>query len=149
MTPQELADLHASAFVEGRPWTAAEFANLLGSAHVRLLTRPGGFALTRTVAGESELLTIAVDPECQRQGIARALMEQWLGECGPDIAFLEVAADNRAARALYADFRFREVGRRQSYYVRKNAPSVDALVLRRDLTLGQEDDSRPDRSESG
>lgn len=149
MTPQELARVHAAAFVQGRPWTQAEFAALLSSPHVALTTRPGGFALTRTVAGESELLTIAVDPSCQRKGIASALMHDWLEGIEADSAFLEVAADNHPARALYEAFQFTEVGQRPAYYLRKDAPSVDALVLRRDLTLGQGHDSRTTHTESG
>ncbi|MDF1729040.1 MAG: ribosomal-protein-alanine acetyltransferase, partial [Sulfitobacter sp.] len=69
MKPADLARLHAAAFTRERPWAAAEFAALLENRHTALLTRPHGFALTRTVAGESELLTLAVDPAHQRQGI--------------------------------------------------------------------------------
>jgi ribosomal-protein-alanine N-acetyltransferase len=42
---------------------------------------------------------------------------------------LEVAADNPAARALYARAGFREVGRRRNYY-RRPARRADALILR-------------------
>jgi ribosomal-protein-alanine N-acetyltransferase len=46
--------------------------------------------------------------------------------------FLEVAADNAAARSLYAAAEFVEVGRRRRYY----AGGADALVLRRKLGQG-------------
>ena len=48
--------------------------------------------------------------------------------------FLEVAEDNRAARALYAAAGFASVGRRPAYYARPGAAdAVAALILRRDL----------------
>ena len=101
MTPAALAALHAAAFTQDRPWQEAEFASLLDSPFMQLFTRPGGFALTRTIAGESELLTLAVDPARQRQGLGRALLHDWLAALPADCdsAFLEVAADNLPARA--------------------------------------------------
>ncbi|MEP3687110.1 MAG: GNAT family N-acetyltransferase [Sulfitobacter dubius] len=138
MTAAELAALHAAAFTQDRPWQEAEFASLLDSPFVQLFTRPGGFALTRTIAGESELLTLAVDPSCQRQGIGRTLLRDWLAALPADCAsaFLEVAADNQPARALYTGENFAHIATRRAYYARIDAPAVDACILRRDLTHG-------------
>jgi ribosomal-protein-alanine N-acetyltransferase len=47
------------------------------------------------------------------------------------VMFLEVAAGNVAALALYRAAGFAEVGRRVRYY----ADGSDALVMRRDLSL--------------
>ncbi len=139
MTPAEMSALHHAAFAAERGWSAEEFKDLLDSPYVEAFTAPHGMALTRTLAGESELLTLAVDPAHQRQGVARGLMRQWMTAITgtAQTAFLEVAADNHAARALYADFGFATVATRAGYYLRKNAPSVDALVLRCTLTAGQ------------
>ncbi|UWR32719.1 GNAT family N-acetyltransferase [Sulfitobacter sp. W027] len=138
MTAAELAALHAAAFTQDRPWQEAEFASLLDSPFVQLFTRPGGFALTRTIAGESELLTLAVAPAHQRQGLGRALLRDWLAalpvDC--DSAFLEVAADNYPARALYVDEGFAQIAIRRAYYARKDAVAVDACILQRRLTHG-------------
>jgi len=138
VTPAELAKLHAAAFSRDRPWRAEEFASLLDSPLVALLSRKGGFALIRTIAGESELLTLAVDPAAQRRGLGRALVQEWLGTLPPDTtsAFLEVAEDNDAARALYAAMGFDHVATRRAYYARATGPAVDACILRRDLTRG-------------
>ena len=51
---------------------------------------------------------------------------------GAGAMFLEVAAGNAPALALYAREGFAEVGRRRRYY----SDGTDALVLRRDLTAG-------------
>lgn len=151
MTPDQLAILHRAAFTTERPWTAAEFAELLESQFVRLHPHPAGFALSRTIAGESELLTVAVHPDHQRTGIGRAVLRQWLSELAPNTesAFLEVAADNTAAITLYAAEGFAEIARRAGYYARKNAAAADALVMRRDVTFGQAWDSSASGPESG
>lgn len=134
----DLARLHWAAFTVGRPWRADEFDTLLVSPHVSLHQAPHGFALTRLVAGEAELLTLAVDPAHQRQGIAQALLKTWLEGLRnqAETAFLEVAADNGAAQALYSKLGFVEVARRAGYYSRPDGPSVDAVIMRMALTKG-------------
>ena len=49
------------------------------------------------------------------------------------MAFLEVAADNAAAQALYARAGFAESGRRRGYYRRPDGSGLDALVMQRAL----------------
>ncbi len=129
MTPKELAHLHAKAFAPQRGWAEDEFATLCGSAHVHLYCAPHGFALVRAVADEAELLTLAVDPDHHRLGIASELMRNWMSNCQAANAFLEVAADNTSAIALYCKFGFEIAGRRKAYYARKNEPRVDALLM--------------------
>lgn len=136
MTPETLAQLHRAAFLHERPWTADEFVDLCASPFVALHVRNHGFALSRTVADETELLTIAVDPRHQRCGLGRALTTAWLQESTAKIAFLEVASDNVAARALYVALGFQNAGQRAAYYARKGAPAADAIVMRRALPLG-------------
>jgi ribosomal-protein-alanine N-acetyltransferase len=137
MSPDALAALHAAAFTVDRPWTASEFECLLDNPHTTLLTRPGqGFALVRTIAKESELLTLAVDPSWQGHGIGRALVEEWIARLPRRVerAFLEVAADNTPALALYRRCGFAQIACRASYYARAGAADADALILSRELT---------------
>lgn len=131
MTPEALADLHRAAFDQDRPWSTGEFRTLLDSPHCHLEHLPCGFALWRAVAGEAELLTIATHPDHQRQGIATMLMRQWMDKARQqaDTAFLEVAADNEAAIALYKRYGFDTVARRPGYYARPGT-RTDALVMR-------------------
>jgi ribosomal-protein-alanine N-acetyltransferase len=121
-----------------RAWTRQDMAELLASPGVfgLFLQRDGkeiGFALSRVVADEAELLTIAIDAGHRRCGAGRALLRQVIeatGARGAATLFLEVAADNPAARALYAQTGFQEVGRRRGYYTRGACPAADAVVLR-------------------
>ncbi|WP_298970306.1 GNAT family N-acetyltransferase [uncultured Roseobacter sp.] len=134
MTPQQLAALHHAAFVLERPWSAQEFEDLLSNPHVMLFAKPGGFALIRSVAGEIELLTLAVGPAHRRAGVADQLMRDWMDATMGETAFLEVAADNTAARQLYTKHGFAETGRRKRYYKRPNGPAVDAVLMTKALT---------------
>lgn len=146
-----MADLHRAAFTKERPWSAREFQDLLDSPLVSAFTAPNGFALCRTVAGESELLTLAVAPSHQGRGIGRALTQEWLDSLSgvAEVAFLEVAADNLPALALYRSLRFGESGLRKAYYARAEGPAADAIVMRRRLTFGQTPESTAQTPESG
>ena len=131
MTSEELAELHAKCFTTPRSWSASEFASFQNNAF--LLTAPQGFLLGRVIADEAEILTLAVDPAARRQGLARGLVEAFKSRAiddGAVVAFLEVAADNTPAIALYLSSGFEEAGRRRDYYRRPGGSTLDALVLR-------------------
>ena len=129
-----LAALHAQAFAT--PWDAVEIAALLGGAGgFALLAEGKGFILCRAIAGEAEILTLAVAPAARRAGLGRALIEAAATTAGAAQAqalFLEVAADNDAALALYRAAGFADAGRRAGYYPRASG-AVDAVVMRRAL----------------
>jgi ribosomal-protein-alanine N-acetyltransferase len=139
VTPDQLAALHAAAFRVDRPWSAEEFASLLDNRFSLLIPHPHGFALIRTILDESELLTLAVDPLYRRQGIALSLLESWLYslETLHSRAFLEVAADNVGAIALYHRFGFTTRSTRTAYYTRQTSDPVDALLMERAVTRSQ------------
>ena len=133
-----LSLVHAAAF--DTPWSARSLAGFMSDAGAITLMAgepPQGFILIRAMAGEAEVLTLAVDPAARRKGIARTLVEAAAlaaREAGAASLFLEVAADNFAALSLYRGCGFGEVGRRAGYYRRGEGPAMDALVLKRDLT---------------
>ena len=136
MTPGALAALHKSAFTTPRPWSEAEFAALLAGAGVFYLGDARGFVMGRAVAGEAEVLTLAVAPEQRRQGVARALMQGFAAQAqaaGAETAFLEVAADNHAAIALYLSLGYAEAGRRKRYFETPHGTRIDALVMAKPL----------------
>jgi len=75
-----------------------------------------GFLVTRTPApGESEILNLAVAPECRRQGVARTLIQAWMRGIAGDI-FLEVRASNLTAQKFYKSLGFQEFVARPEYY---------------------------------
>jgi ribosomal-protein-alanine N-acetyltransferase len=91
-----------------------------------------GFVLARVAADEAEILTLAVAADARRQGHGASLLAHAMAAAaarGAAAMFLEVAATNEAARALYTAAGFGEAGRRARYY----ADGGDALILRRTL----------------
>ena len=138
MTPEALASLHARAFRTPPPWSAADFAGLLTDPLAFLLVEgDAAFLLGRAVAGEAELLTIAVAPEGRRRGLGRGLVARFLYQArlrGAESAFLEVAADNASAIGLYESAGFIRSGLRRGYYQTPEWTRIDALLMARDLT---------------
>lgn len=138
------ARLHREAFepMGERGWTRQDIAGLLGSPGISgfLLTEAGtdiGMAICRVVAGEAELLAVAVDPLHRRRGAARRLLGAVIERVRAADArtlFLEVGADNPGALALYGSMGFGTVGRRAGYYPRRGRPAADALVMRLNLS---------------
>lgn len=132
-----MAALHGRCFTTPRPWNEVEFAGLLTDPLAFLLVEAdAGLLLGRAVAGEAELLTLAVAPEARRRGLGQRLVGRFLYQArlrGAQSAFLEVAEDNVPAQVLYARAGFAPAGRRRGYYAGPNGAVVDALVLRREL----------------
>lgn len=96
----------------------------------------GGYLVARAVAGEGEIMNLAVAPEHRREGLGRRLLEaglEALAGRGAAQVYLEVRSGNEAARALYQRRGFQAVGRRAGYY---RNPDEDAIVLRLALTAG-------------
>lgn len=132
----DLARTHRAAFTYPRPWHAAEFDELLQSPTCFITGNAQCFALTRVIVDEAELLTIATHPDHQRHGLARTCMVNWQQMArarGAIRAFLEVAADNAAAIALYQTCGFETDGTRPGYYHRDGQTPVDALLMARAL----------------
>ena len=139
----EVSRLHREDF--SRPWTSGEFVALIDQETVfgfaaREVGNPktgmAGFVLARLVAGEGEILTLAVARVHRRAGLGRELMDAVLRELHSERAaelFLEVDETNAPALALYRKLGFREVGKRPGYYAHAGKPTTGALVMRRDL----------------
>ncbi|CAN5693116.1 GNAT family N-acetyltransferase [soil metagenome] len=133
-----LSAVHRRAFTPG--WGPEEIADLAsGPGAFGLIVEaetPLGMILCRALAGEAEVLTLAVDPGARRQCVARALVTAaavTARAAGALAMFLEVAVDNDPAIALYEAHGFVRAGRRPSYYDRGGGIYVDAAVMRLDL----------------
>lgn len=135
--PAQLAALHlAAAPPDMRAWGVTEFTELLAQPSTICHMTDAGFALSRLIADEAELLMIATHPDHRRKGAAWALLMQVESDLitrGAAMQFLEVADDNAPARALYVRAGYEQVGRRKSYYPRAGGARVDALVLQKPL----------------
>lgn len=130
-----MAAIHELAF--DHPWNSDNFEALLGERGAgALIAGQEGFILWRTVAGEAEIITLAVAPAVRRRGLARALLTEACRrarEDGAEAMFLEVSDQNTAAVALYDSTGFVRAGLRRGYYA-SVSPAQDALVMRLALT---------------
>ncbi|MGV1683729.1 GNAT family N-acetyltransferase [Sphingopyxis sp. NJF-3] len=122
----------------GEAWSAAQLLTLfaLPSARVCLARdgdRPCGFSAARVAGPESELLLLAVNPLWRGRGVGRRLIDDWQAWAareGAEDYFLEMRADNSAAR-LYREAGFSECGRRPAYYRGGDGVVRDAITMRR------------------
>ena len=131
-----LAAIHAECFADA--WSEKALDDLLATPGSFILSGDGGFILARAAGGEAEILTLAVSPRARRFGMGSALVRAAADHAfhlGAQALFLEVAAGNLPARALYRRLGFAEAGLRKGYYVKSGAKPEDALVLRSDLPL--------------
>lgn len=88
-----------------------------------------GYVGSQTVLDETDMMNIAVRPECRRRGIAAALIGELvnqLREHGSHVLRLEVRESNVPAIALYESMGFTQLGLRKNYY---RNPKENALIL--------------------
>ena len=126
---QKLSDLHQKCF-PNKPWSADDFCDLKKSG-CEIIMSENGFIVYRIAADEAEIITIGVNPEMRRNGIATAMIgiiENTIKNQGVKKIFLEVASNNDAGKKLYENCGFKPVGIRPKYY-----DGVDAILMSKDL----------------
>lgn len=97
--------------------------------------KPQAFIVARVASDEAEVLTLGTVPQLRGLGLARALVlavSVAASTAGAKEIFLEVAANNDAARALYSGIGFLATGNREGYY-HANNEGIDAMILRAPL----------------
>ena len=138
----EVAALEARCFPSA--WTAQQFADAwwqdwFAGYGLFLGTELAGYITLSVLAGELEVLNIAVCPEQRGRGLSYPLMSYALHDtlqgghlqkkgmppAGWERGVLEVRTGNRPALALYARLGFVPAGLRRQYY----ADGEDALVM--------------------
>jgi [ribosomal protein S18]-alanine N-acetyltransferase len=93
-----------------------------------------GWAGVLVIGDAAEIMTVGVVPSARRAGTGRQMLDALLAEAvsrGAYEAFLEVRADNAAARAMYRNAGFDEIGLRRGYYA---GGTVDAVTMRKALS---------------
>ncbi|MDB5680575.1 MAG: ribosomal-protein-alanine acetyltransferase [Sphingomonas bacterium] len=122
----------------GEAWTRNQVIGILAVPGVWLTIaeqggRAVGFALTRGVLDEAELLLLAVVADARRKGVGAALLRSVVGDCalrGIVSLHLEVRDGNDAIK-LYRNSGFTKIGERRDYYRGPNGQSYSALTLQR------------------
>ncbi len=153
------AEIHSYSFSRG--WSDGTLAEMLAAKGMRglvairksgLTSKVVAFVIYRTVAKESEIITLATAPQERRSGAARALLDEMIRQCLTDRLeeiFLEVDEFNQPAIRLYRAFGFADVGKRKAYYAQQTQPATknensaelanlpastnDAIIMKLDL----------------
>jgi len=131
--------LHQNAFYKG--WTEEDFLNFLKTPGIEGLKIEEnhelmGYILFRWVESEAEILTLVIDPSCQRKGKGSLLLQELLDiliKKGVKDLYLEVAEDNIQAQSFYLDHGFILLSKRPHYYPREKNKFIAALNFYRKL----------------
>ncbi len=116
----------------------AELADVPGIRYVVVAAEGDslvGYGVLTVASETADIQRVAVAAGCRRRGTGRRLLAELLHEAsrrGCSTVLLELAADNVAARALYAAAGLSTVTARQDYY----GPGRDAVVMSRSLDGG-------------
>lgn len=124
----------------GEAWTRNQVIGILAVPGVWLtIAELGGyavgFAMTRGVLDEAELLLLAVMPDARRRGVGAALLRSVIADCSErkiSTLHLEVRAGNDAIK-LYSNSGFSKIGERRDYYRGVDGRTYSALTLRRKI----------------
>lgn len=127
---------------EAAQWTEDGFEPAASSGQVMLVGGDGagaaarvcGFLVARVVAGEAQLLNMAVDAKDRRKGLGSKLLAAAAQEAQSQQAkrmYLEVRESNQAAISFYQRHGFRKSGQRAEYY---RNPTENAVLMEKKLT---------------
>lgn len=118
-----ILEIERAAFAQ-EPYTRAIFRGLYAECGelflvAKLVRRVAGYIATCAEDGRAEIISVAVDPEHRRKGIAAALLEHTLKRLrASSVRSVElmVRVDNEAAIRFYRRFGFRRVQEVPGYY---------------------------------
>lgn len=127
----DIAAIEAACF--STPWNPltleAELEN--DCSHIFTAVENGravGYVLLYIVAGEADIVRVAVLPEYRRQGVARALLTRAFEKIEGAV-FLDVRESNIPAIELYKSLGFEDTGVRKNYY---SNPTENAVLMKRE-----------------
>lgn len=136
VVPMQRQQLSALAQIErmcfSHPWNEAQLAEELGQGIFLVCVdnaRVLGYIGCQTVLDEGAVTNVAVHPDARRRGVGKMLLRALLEHARAKqihTIFLEVRPSNTAARQLYQNFGFYQVGIRPHFY---QNPTEDALLL--------------------
>ena len=118
--------LFVECFGKEDPW----FERLGDSKYEAYQLNKQAFIFTYIVVDQTDLLTIGVNKEARKQGLATKLLN-WIIDKSPagQKIFLDVECQNIAAINLYKKIGFELISVRKGYYQQDNGTAIDALVM--------------------
>jgi ribosomal-protein-alanine N-acetyltransferase len=121
------------------PWTETIFRDCLRAGYscwtLEWASSIAAYGIMTVAVGECHILNLCVKPQLQGNGMGKILLDHLLETARrhkAEMIFLEVRTSNDAARHLYYEAGFDEVGIRRNYYPAKIGKE-DALIMARSL----------------
>ena len=117
------------------PWKIETFKQVLEVRTMSFVIKDQNkiiaFCIASKVLDECHLQNISVIDEFRNQGLGTYVIEVLIGRAkifGLKVIFLEVRESNKVAISFYKKLNFKEVGRREGYYV-KDSGRESALLM--------------------
>ena len=117
------------------PWTIGIFRDCLRMGYnawvMTLDDAVIGYGVVMLSPGEAHILNICIDPDYQRKGLGRYLLNHLIKKSNQtdiDMLLLEVRRSNERAQQLYLSEGFHELGVRKAYYP-VDEGREDAIIL--------------------
>lgn len=137
-TPETKSEIAQAAKIESEclstAWSESQIASLPEYAVYVAAFENGmacGIGSMYTVAGEGQIMNIAVSNAFRRRGIANGIMNELIllaKDRNCENITLEVAEDNISAISLYKKCGFTAVGRRNGFYNGKDALIMEKIL---------------------
>ncbi|MEE2774933.1 MAG: GNAT family N-acetyltransferase [Pseudomonadota bacterium] len=128
LSSEELATFHSLCFKNAEnTFSKKSMYQFLNNSNYRILYSKFCLGITQVALTEAEILTVAVLPAYQNQGIGKTLVNDILLDLsshGIEKVFLEVASNNITAISIYNSYGFKSCRTRKNYYRTENLDAI-------------------------
>jgi len=133
---EKFAKIHSQSFNQKNLKYSSEFIlSLLKNPNISYIYKKNkGFCIFSFNEKEAEIITMAILPKYQNQGIGFLILtelEGILSEISCNKVFLEVASNNLIAIHLYDKLGFKTFGTRKNYYSISKNNKVNAILMKK------------------
>ena len=133
---EQFAKIHSQSFNQKNLKYSSEFIlSLLKNPNISYIYKKNkGFCIFSCNEKEAEIITMAILPKFQNQGIGFLILkelEEILSEISCNTVFLEVASNNLIAIHLYDKLGFKTFGIRKNYYSVSENKKVNAILMKK------------------
>ena len=133
---EKFAKIHSQSFNQKNLKYSSEFIlSLLKNPNISYIYKKNkGFCIFSCNEKEAEIITMAILPKYQNQGIGFLILtelEGILSEISCNKVFLEVASNNLIAIHLYNKLGFKSFGIRKNYYSVSENKKVNAILMKK------------------
>ena len=133
---EQFAKIHSQSFNQKNLKYSSEFIlSLLKNPNISYIYKKNkGFCIFSCNEKEAEIITMAILPKYQNQGIGFLILtelEGILSEISCNNVFLEVASNNLIAIHLYDKLGFKSFGIRKNYYSVSENKKINAILMKK------------------